>query len=170
MGGGGDGFEDFYRAGYPRLVASLFLLTGELTAAQDLAQEAFVRAWDRWQSIRSYEQPMAWVQLVGQRLAISHRRRVASGLRRLVRHGPPAPSLAGPDPTAVAVVAALRRLPVSQQRALVLHYLADLPVARVAAELGVSEGTVKTWLARGRRAAAGLLADESSGQSGKGWG
>jgi RNA polymerase sigma-70 factor, ECF subfamily len=45
----------------------------------------------------------------------------------------------------------------------VLHYLADVPVAEIAAEEGVPVGTVKTWLHRGRTALAGLLGEGENG-------
>ena len=53
---------------------------------------------------------------------------------------------------------ALRQLPMQQRRALALHYLLDLPVSQIAAETGAAEGTVKSWLARGRTALAAMLA------------
>jgi RNA polymerase sigma-70 factor (ECF subfamily) len=53
---------------------------------------------------------------------------------------------------------ALRELPVAQRQVLVLHHLVGLPVAEVAHELRLPVGTVKTRLARGRRALAGRLA------------
>ena len=60
----------------------------------------------------------------------------------------------GPDPDAVALIAALARLPGPQRTAVVLHHLVGLPVAEVAREIGVPEGTVKARLSRGRRALA----------------
>ena len=62
-----------------------------------------------------------------------------------------------PDEARIALVAALRRLPEAQRRALVLHHLCDLPVHAVAREVGAPEGTVKARLARGREALAALL-------------
>ena len=49
------------------------------------------------------------------------------------------------------------RLPFAQRQAIVLHHLADLPVAQVAAEVGAPEGTVKARLSRGRTVLAALL-------------
>ena len=57
----------------------------------------------------------------------------------------------------VALLAALRKLPVSQRETVALHHLADLTVAEVALTLGVPEGTVKARLSRGRAALAVLL-------------
>ncbi len=59
----------------------------------------------------------------------------------------------------LALVQALGTLPVRQRQAIVLHYLADLPVEEVAGILAVSGGTVKSLLARGRRALAARLGE-----------
>jgi RNA polymerase sigma-70 factor (ECF subfamily) len=48
---------------------------------------------------------------------------------------------------------------VRQRQAIVLHYLADLPVEEVAATLSAGTRTVKSWLARGRRALAARLGE-----------
>jgi RNA polymerase sigma-70 factor (ECF subfamily) len=61
---------------------------------------------------------------------------------------------------AVALLEALRRLPLRHRQALVLHYLLDLPVEQAARTLGVPAGTVKSWLARGRKALAAQLGEE----------
>ena len=52
------------------------------------------------------------------------------------------------------IIAALRALPEAQRHVIALHYLADLPVDQIAAELGVPSGTVKSRLSRGRDALA----------------
>jgi len=52
---------------------------------------------------------------------------------------------------------ALRRVPPAQRRVLVLHYLMDLSITDVAAETGVTVGTVKSQLARGRATLAAAL-------------
>lgn len=57
-------------------------------------------------------------------------------------------------------MAALRTLPDPQRHAIVLHHLGDLPVATIAQELGVADGTVKSWLHRGRATLAAQLTEE----------
>jgi len=69
--------------------------------------------------------------------------------------------MAGPTPDHVAIVSALRRLPEAYRRVVVLHYLADLPVAEIATGLRMPLGTVKVYLSRARAQLAALLgADE----------
>lgn len=71
--------------------------------------------------------------------------------------------VAGPTPDRVAIDAALAQLPANHRRAVILHYLADLSISQIAAQEGVAEGTVKSWLHRGRTALAGLLDENTEG-------
>jgi RNA polymerase sigma-70 factor (ECF subfamily) len=154
-------FDELYRAHYGNVVAMAYALTGDLAEAQDLTQEAFCRTWQRWSRIASYDDPLAWVRRVVANLATSRWRRRLVARRHLHRERPP--QVPGLSPDRVALVAALRGLPARHRHAIVLHYLADLPVRDVARELGVAEGTVKSWLHRGRTALADqLIATEVS--------
>jgi RNA polymerase sigma-70 factor (ECF subfamily) len=71
--------------------------------------------------------------------------------------GPQRPVEVGPEH--VAIVNALEEVDADQREAVVLHYLADLPVADIAAQLGIPEGTVKSRLSRARERLARLLDD-----------
>ena len=68
-------FTAFYDATWARTVACAFAMTGVLGDAEDLAQEAYSRAWPRWSSLREYDDPGAWVRRVATRLAVSRWRR-----------------------------------------------------------------------------------------------
>jgi RNA polymerase sigma-70 factor, ECF subfamily len=150
-------FDALYQAHYSSLVAMAYALLGDLGEAQDLAQEAFCRAWRRWDAIAGYENPVAWVRRVVANLATSRWRHLQVVRVNTRRERPSA--VPGLEPDHVALVAALRTLPPDQRRAVVLHHVLDLPVDEVARELGVPAGTVKSWLHRGRTALATLLAD-----------
>lgn len=150
-------FDEFYRGARQRLLTCVFLLTGDLSEAQDAVQEAFMRAWLRWDAIGHYHEPEAWVRLVACRIATSRWRGMRSRVRAYQRHGLTADQ-DPPGTETVDVVAALRRLPEEQRIALALHYLVGLPVADVALQTGAPVGTVKARLFRGRRALAELLA------------
>jgi RNA polymerase sigma-70 factor, ECF subfamily len=152
-------FDAFYLTTSARLVRQLALLTGDLGEAEDVTQEAYARAWLAWPEVRDYASPEAWVRTVARRLAVSRWRRMRNATLAWARHGSPAEPREL-DPSHVALVAALGRLPHRQRVAVVLHHLADLPVEEVARETGASVSAVKQQLVRGRAALAGLLADD----------
>jgi RNA polymerase sigma-70 factor (ECF subfamily) len=156
-------FTAFYAATWGRTVACAFALIGELDAAEEVAQEAYVRAWSRWSHLSSYDDPSAWVRQVATRQAISRWRRLRTASVFLSRSRPPEP-VDSPDEMSIALVAALRQLPKAQCRALVLHHLADLSVADVAEIERCREGTVKARLSRGRAALVPLLGGTPNGE------
>jgi RNA polymerase sigma-70 factor (ECF subfamily) len=153
-------FDELYASSYVRLVAQLHALTGSRDEAEECVQEAFVRAWANRRRLHAEQRPEAWVRRTAYRLAVSRWRRVVRGRRppdRAVSAAFVSPPLSEAH---VALVTALRALPVEQRVALVLHDLADLPVADVARETGSREGTVKARLSRGRAGLARLLDDD----------
>ncbi|GAA0318286.1 SigE family RNA polymerase sigma factor [Streptomyces polychromogenes] len=157
-----DEFDAFYASAFPRVVGQVYSFTGDHAQAQDVVQEAFVRAWDRRSDFLAGEAPEAWIRTVAMRLAVSHWRRARRWLE-LVRRTPPPGHAPGPGPEHVALVAALRRLPEPQRLAIVLHHLCDLSVEQVASETGAPVGTVKARLSRGRAALAELLPASEAG-------
>ncbi|KUJ65118.1 RNA polymerase subunit sigma-24 [Streptomyces albus subsp. albus] len=154
-------FDQFYAATARRLVAAVYAATGDLAEAEDAVQEAYARAWQRWNKISREGDPTPWVRTVALRLAVSSWRRTRNRLRAHQRHGPPIdlPDLA---PDRVALVAALRGLKPDQRTVIVLHHLLDLPIEQVARETGISEGAVRTRLSRARQALGRHLADAES--------
>ena len=148
-------FDVFYRTTAPRTLQFAFAICGDMATAQDLTSEAYIRAWQHWRAVRDYDAGDAWVRRVVTRLAGDRWRH----LRVRRRHeATTVPAVAAP-PTEdlVVLVAALRNLPVRQREALVLYYVVDRSISQIAAETGAAEGTVKSWLARGRAALATAL-------------
>lgn len=156
-------FDDLYRSTSQRLLRYCYALTGDLTAAQDVAQDTYVRAWRHWRQVSDHPAPEAWLRLTASRLATDGHRRIA-GLRRALTRSGPTPPAGAPSEDAVLVAAALRLVPPNQRRALAMHYLLDLPVDDIAHELDVPAGTVKSWLSRGRRALAAQLGPTREGE------
>ena len=151
-------FAEFYSATWPRTLAVVYALSGDRGTAEEVAQEAYVKAWSHWGRVARYDRPDAWVRQVATRLAVSRWRRTKVASAWFARNreeqvvGPP-------DETTVALVRALQQLPEPQRRAIVLHHLADLPVDEVARIEHCPSGTVKARLSRGRAALAVLLSD-----------
>jgi RNA polymerase sigma-70 factor (ECF subfamily) len=159
-----DQVREVYAASAGRLVSQLYGVTGDFGEAQDVVHEAFARALARPGRLRQLDNPEAWLRTVALNLARSrHRRRAV--LNRLVSSrlaAHPEPVAPGLSPDHVALVAALQRLPRAVREAVVLHHLADLPVAEVARQLDCSVDAVKTRLVRGRRALLDLLGDTAA--------
>ncbi len=156
-----DDFDGFYRAYFGDTVVATYGLTADLAEAQDIAQEAFCRAWLRWPMVSGYEDPAAWVRRVAHNMAMSRWRKIRVAASHLVRQRAGEVPPVGEDH--VAIVAALRKLPAPQREAIVLHHMMDLPLAEVAEQLGAPVGTVKSWLHRSRGVLAGELAAEIRG-------
>jgi RNA polymerase sigma-70 factor (ECF subfamily) len=156
-------FDEVYAATAPRLIGQLYLVIGDLQEAQDCVQEAYAKAWTRWDRLtRDGRDPVGWVKTTAYRLAVSRWRHYTAGLRALARHGAPE-DLPPASADAIAVRDALAVLPKGMRAALVLYYMGGLRVAEVAEALEIPQGTVKARLSRGRAALAGLLADTTEG-------
>lgn len=157
--------DDLYTASYRKLVAQLYAVTGNRQEAEDVVQEAFMRAMSRWDQVRTYDSPEAWLRTVALNLARSRFRRTMRGAAALVRHGVPH---AEPDlsPDHVALMTAMKTLPEAQREALVLHHFVGMSVDEVAATLGKPSGTIKARLSRGRTALAGVLGTDEEALAG----
>lgn len=153
--------DDLYTQSYRRLVAQLHAVTGNRQEAEDVVQEAFMRAMGRWNDVRTYDAPEAWLRTVALNLARSRWRRAVRGAAALVKHGVPheEPEL---SPDHVALMTAMKDLPEAQREALVLHHFVGLSVDEVAASVGAPSGTIKARLSRGRTALAGKLGVEEA--------
>jgi RNA polymerase sigma factor (sigma-70 family) len=157
-----DTVRQAYQVYYRRLVTQVFGLVGDLAEAEDAVQEAFARVLAAPRSFIDADDAERWLRVVALNVARTRYRRRWL-FDRLVRAGRVEATPAAAPPLSadrVALLAALRRLAPPTREAVVLHYLADLPVGEVAATLGVPVGTVKARLARGRAALARFLADE----------
>ncbi|CAN5637686.1 SigE family RNA polymerase sigma factor [soil metagenome] len=149
-------FEEFFTREYPRLVVLLTAVTGRRGVAEEIAQEALIRAHQRWRRVSRYERPTAWVRRVALNLASNQRARQRTEDRTLRRLGDQRTS-EGPDDGDDGFWALVRQLPDRQGAAVALYYLEDRPVAEVAAILGCAEGTAKAHLHKGRASLARLL-------------
>ena len=151
--------NELYAASYRRLVIQLYALCGDLADAEDAVQEGFVTAIRKHRELARVGNPEAWVRTVAlNRLRSGWRHAAVVQKYQPAVPGPQQPVEIGPEH--VAITAALAQLNERQRRVVVLHHLADLSTAQIADELGISEGTVKSQLARARTLLAALLDDE----------
>jgi RNA polymerase sigma-70 factor (ECF subfamily) len=154
-------FEDFYRAEHPRVVRLAYALTGSWSVAEDIAQEAFLRALPRFDG--QLRRPDAWIRPFVANLARSRGRRARSEVGALLRlRGRPEPrssEVAFPAELE-ATWRAVRRLPPRQRLAIALFYVEDRSIADIALVLDCAEGTVKATLHQARTRLATLLDEE----------
>lgn len=155
-------FDAFYTTAVRRVVLFLYAACGDRAEAQDIAQEAFARAWQHWPKVTRYDDPEAWVRKVAWRLLVNRWRGLRRRLTALARLGPPPAAATGPSPDRVAVLDALAHLPQPQRRVIALHYLLDMSVQDIADSTGSPPGTVKAQLSRARTTLAGLLDDKET--------
>lgn len=144
-------FDAFFQASWARLQSQAYVLTGSRETAQDLTQEALLRLWKNWDKVAGYESPEGWTRRVLHNLCIQSWRK-ARPRRFDAKHEIP-PSSELPQHH-VQLAQAMRSLPGEQARALLLHDGLGMTVSETSAELGVPEGTVKSWLSRSRKIVA----------------
>jgi RNA polymerase sigma-70 factor (ECF subfamily) len=153
-----DDFDAWYAEARASLAPALVAWCGDAGIAGDAIDEAFVRAVERWDQVRSLTAPHGWVwqtamNVVRRRLRRSRMeehllRRRSAGQDRL---------MAGPTGVDVDLHRALRSLSERQRTAVVLFYVADLPTAEVAEIMGIATGTVSATLHQARHLLAERL-------------
>lgn len=162
--GHAQGFEDFFHANYERLLRVLYLSGGDRHEAEDLAQDAFVRVYERWPRVRSTVNPAGYLYRVALNARRSRLRRLAVATRKAM-HLAPAPSS---DPHAatddrVTIRGALATLPDGQREAVVLVEWLSMTDAEAGEVLGVTAGAIRTRLHRARSALREQLRGDNDG-------
>jgi RNA polymerase sigma-70 factor (ECF subfamily) len=146
--GSAEAFAELFRRHWPRAHRAAWLVVHDATAAEDVAQEAFlaaVRSLDRFDRRRPFG---PWLHRIVVNRAIDYAR--ARELRREVAAAPSDP-VAPPDCTAPAedLLAALAALPPDQRAVIVMRHLLGFTPGEIATSLGLPRGTVNSRLRRG---------------------
>ena len=142
-------FSEFVASRGRELARTAWLLCGDAHQAEDLVQEALVRTFLKWRTAREGE-PLAYARRVLANQKIDRwrksRRETLSPPEELPERG------ASGDMSMVGdrdrLVRALRQLPPQRRKIVVLRHLMGLRESEVAADLGVSVGTVKSTASR----------------------
>ncbi len=138
-------FDEFYESHFDNVARALTLAGGDRDLAHDAAQEAFARALRHWRKVREMDRPDGWVYVVAMNHMRDHWRRSARR-RRQASEPDMSPTTRARSRPRVSVRDAIATLPPRQREAVVLRYLADLPLADVAEAMGCAIGTVKATL------------------------
>lgn len=148
-------FGAHLEAHYQRLVAQLYAITLDPREAHDAVQDAYSRAWRDWATVSRSGDPTAWVRRVAVRSTVRSWRRALAK----VGIGRPQPVGDSVDPRTGALLSALRRLPATERRCVVLSHMAGASLGEIAAIEQVSRGTVQARLARARQVVTEGMAD-----------
>lgn len=145
-------FEDFVAARLPTLVRYAAVLTGDRDLAQDVVQDALVRAHARWRRIGAMESPEHYVKRMVTTEYLSWRRRrdrrSAVLARQRVFAQPVVADHADGTAERSALWQRLATLPARQRAVLVLGYYEGLPDSEIGRVLGCRVGTVRVYRAR----------------------
>ena len=152
-----DSFADFYREHYRPVVQIVYTLSGSAMTAEELAQEAFVRAHRRWPDLAGHPNREAWVKRVAINLSRSWLRRRVVEVKVLARLARERPMIAPMPESADRLWAEVRRLPNNQAAAIALRYHDDRSIGEIAEILGCAAATVRVHLHRGRQTLADRL-------------
>lgn len=147
LNGDADAFEAAVRPHYANLVRRLVLVLGDERDAEDVAQEAYLKAFRSWDRFDGAD-VRAWLYTIALRLAFNQlrgRRRWLAAIGRLE------PKIWA-DPSDPDLWAALRSLDARTRSALLLNIVDSYTQAEIARMLSIPEGTVASWISRGRSA------------------
>jgi len=160
----GFSFSDVYQEVFPLLVRVVYRITGDSEAAEEICQEAFIRYYERMNTIPDIPQAKYWLIRVGKNLALNHEKRKGRERRAYQRayHEPKKNPETGEESLLKAesqdtVQKALEQLPEKMRTVLVLKEYGDLNYREIASVLGISEGNVKVRVFRARERLLQLL-------------
>jgi RNA polymerase sigma factor (sigma-70 family) len=144
-------FEDFYRDEHPRLFGALYLIAGNRQEAEELMQDAFLRLWERWDRIRTLDNPSGYLYRTATNAFRMRRRRLSVAARRTIRLIPPADAFDAVEERD-EVDRALASIPPRQRAAIVLTDLLGYTSEEAASMLGIRAVTVRVMASKARAA------------------
>jgi RNA polymerase sigma-70 factor (ECF subfamily) len=156
-----EGFNTFFRETIDRIVGSALAVTGSRQAAEDAAQEAYARAFQRWDNVSRLDRPDLWVLRVANNAAISAWRKQKKETRSDALDGAAAESseleaLVG----RTNIKWGLDQLSPKERAALILRYAEDWPLTSIARQMGRNENSTSVLLSRARKRLRQILAGE----------
>lgn len=154
-------FETFIR-NYQNMVFSVSArILGNLTDAEDITQEVFIKAYERFRHLRNSRAIGGWLKTVATNLSINHLNRYRARWRFFSEEAAPveiaAPEVERENDRQEMLERAIRKLPDAQRVSLVLFHFQDMSYEEIAAKLGVSLAKVKTDIHRGRETLKQLI-------------
>jgi RNA polymerase sigma-70 factor (ECF subfamily) len=154
-----EAFDSFFRREFRLLVGLAYALSGSRVAAEDIAQEALLAAYRRWDEVGILDSPGGWVRRVVANQSVSSIRRRMSEAKGLTRLRMRSESVAWQEMPSDSewIWSRVRRLPKRQAQVVALRYFGGLSMPEIAYVLGISKESVNTHLRRARDRLAGQL-------------
>ena len=144
-------FEAFFEDEYPRLFGALCLVTRNRHEAEEIAQDAFLKIWERWDRVGAMDEPVGYLYRTAMNAFRKRYRRAALALKATLGIIPSDDAIAGVD-ARDAAVRAMAPLSDRQRAAVVLMDLLGYPSEEAARMLGVSASTVRSHASRAHAA------------------
>src|ERR1700736_4951791 len=153
-------FETLVR-NYQNMVFSVAArIVGSVADAEDITQEVFIKAYDRFADLQQSQSIGGWLKTVATNLSINHLNRYRSRWRFFSEQAEPVEIAAEAEPESdrkEALELAIRKLPDPQRVPLVLFHFEEMSYEEIAAKLQVSLAKVKSDIHRGRETLKRLL-------------
>ena len=143
-------FEDLYEASFRRVFTALCLVTGDRYEAEEIAQEAFLRVFERWDRVGALEDPTGYVFRVSMNVFRNRFRRSSLALRRAISLAPPATDELAAIEARDEVVRLLRELNPQQRAAVLLTAILDYSAEEAGRMLGMRASSVRSLTTRAR--------------------
>jgi RNA polymerase sigma factor (sigma-70 family) len=142
-------FEVFFDREAVTLFRRLYAVTGDAGEAEEIMQDAFLALWERWDRVRTMEDPTGYLYRTSMNVFRKRGRRAALAIRKRLALVPDAVPFADID-AQQDVVAALRILTPRQRAAIVLLDVLDYSSEDAGKALGVTAGTARGLASRAR--------------------
>ena len=143
-------FEGFFEASHQRLFTALCLITGERYEAEEIAQEAFLRVFERWDRVAKLDDPESYVFRAAMNVFRNRYRRAALAVRRSLSLAPEAADDLAAVEARDEVIRMLRPLPPRQRAAVLATSILDLSAEEAGRLLGMRPATVRALASRAR--------------------
>lgn len=159
--------DDWMKLYGDKIIRVVYLITDDYHAAEEITQEAFVRAYKSMDSFRSDSSAYTWLYRIALNLSRNHLRRQSRiNIIPLKNYENEDMSTETPEEEVVSrdrngnLRECVRQLPLIYREVIILHYFEDMKVSEIAALLQQPDGTVKSKLSRGRDLLENLIRKE----------
>ncbi len=152
-------FEEFFRAEYRGLVRAFYLLTADQAEAEELAQEAMARAYERWDRVQTMESPTGYIYRVGVNVNRQRLRHLAVRARRLLAIADP-PGSGQPPEIRSEIGEAIASLSTGQREAFMLVEWLGMSAEEAGRVLKIAPASVRSRVHRARTALRHRLSEE----------